>query len=172
MGAIYSFGYGVLMMKLVYKILIASALIMLLSGCGDDLSSLPDPQQKAPGKEPDSFTFETATDIDLSSIILNASIYSSVPASTTRYYQFTLEYFDTGRQETMTLNSSDAVPATGLTLSWYGPEQDLKTTSATSLDFSSIEDDYYLVCCEEVNTFYISIENTTSAEVNYQIGFN
>ena len=147
-------------------------MVFLLTACSDDLSSLPGPQEKALEKEPDSFSFETATDIDITSISFKASIYSSVPAETTRYYQFTLEYFDTGKQETLTLDSSDAIPATGLNLSWYGPDQVLKSSSTTGLDFTPIEDDYYLVCCDEVNTFYFSVENTTSAEVNYQISFN
>ena len=155
-------------MQLFHKVFSISCITLLLAACGDDLNSLPDPQEKAPGIEPDSFSFETATDIDLTSISFNASIYSSVPASTTRYYQFTLEYFDVGRQETLTLSSaSDTV-----TLSWYGPDQQLKASSGTSLDFSSIDDEYYTECCDGVFTFYFSVENASNAEVDYQITFN
>ena len=141
---------------------------LLLAACGDDLSGLPDPQTKAPAKEPDSFSFATATSLNLTSSSYGSGVVSSVPAATTRYYQFTLGQFDVGTTygmlEGITLTSADD----SLELAWYSPDQLLQEVDPTQLSFATMED-FYIECCDEEYTFYMSVKNATSVEVNYTL---
>ena len=141
----------------------------LLTACGDDLSGLPDPETKASAKEPDSFSFETATVLKLTSSSYGSAIVSSVPAGATRYYKFTLGYFDVGTTygmlEGITLTSSDD----SLELAWYSPDQLLQEVDATQLSFASMKSDFYIECCDEEHTFYMSVKNATMTDVNYNL---
>lgn len=147
-------------------------LIFLLSGCGDDLSGLPDPQQKAAGKEPDSFSFETATVIDVGSRTFSTTIVSSVPEMQTRYYQFNLGYFDVGTTlgslKDITLVSSDDT----LELAWYDPDQNIQTTHPSFLDFSSIKSLFYSDDFDQESIFFVSVKNATASEVGYNLAFS
>jgi hypothetical protein len=152
------------------KILLVSA-FMLLGACGDDLSGLPDPTTKAAGKEPDSFSFATATELNLTSSSYGSAIVSSVPAGATRYYQFTLGQFDVGTTygmlEGMTLTSSDD----SLELAWYSPDQLVQEVDPTQLSFATMED-FYIECCDEEHTFYMSVKNATMTDVNYELSIS
>ena len=149
-----------------------SFLFLLLTGCGDDLSGLPDSNTKTPAQEPDSFTFETATDLDIDSSAFPAKVFSQVPANTTRYYKFTLGYFDVGTTYGM-LRDVSLVSSTGVvTLAWYSPDQVLEQTDNSSLDFSSMKSTYYTECCDGEFTFFMSVDNQTSSEIDYQLDFS
>lgn len=147
-------------------------LSFLLTGCGDDLSGLPDPQQKVAGKEPDSFSFETATIIDVGSRTFSATIVSSVPEMQTRYYQFNLGYFDVGTTlgslKDLTLVSADD----SLELAWYGPDQNLQTTHPSFLDFSAIKSLFYSDNFDQESIFFVSVKNSTASEVAYSLAFS
>lgn len=125
MGSICSIGSGVLIMMFNKVVFCIPLLAFMLAGCGDDLSGLPDANAKAPEQEqePDSFTFETATDLDIDSRAFPTKVFSQFPADTTRYYKFTLGYFDVGTT-LGSLRDVSLVASTGVvTLAWYSPEQ-------------------------------------------------
>lgn len=147
-------------------------LILLLIGCGDDLSGLPDPQKKVAGKEPDSFSFETATIIDVGSRTFSASIVSAVPEMQTRYYQFNLGYFDVGTTlgslKDLTLVSSDDA----LELAWYDPDKNIQNTHPSFLDFSSIKSLFYSDNFDQESIFFVSVKNSTASEVGYSLAFS
>lgn len=160
-------------MMSVYKtFLVTASLFVLIAGCGDDLSGLPDSNTKAAAQEPDSFSFEAATNLDIDSSAFPARVFSQVPANTARYYKFTLGYFDVGTTYGMlrdvTLASSTGV----VTLSWYSPDQILQQTDNAGLDFSSMKNDFYTECCDGEFTFFMSVENETSSEIDYQLNFS
>ena len=154
-----------------YSKMIAVSLLLLLTACGDDLSGLPDPETKAATAEPDAFSFETATLVDIGSRSYPARITSNVPANTTRYYQFVLSYFDVGPYAGDFKDVSLTDSSGFLELAWYNPSQELQNTHPTTLDMSGLRDLYYTDCCDEKFTFYISVANTSSIDATYTLLF-
>lgn len=145
---------------------------LLLAACGDDLSALPEPNQKVPGTEPDSFSFETATVIDVGSRTFSTTIVSTVPEMQTRYYQFTLGYSDVGATlgslKDLSLVSADD----SIELAWYDPDKNIQTTHASFLDLSIIESLFYTECCDQEFTFYVSVKNATASSIDYNLAFS
>ncbi|MFY0641082.1 MAG: hypothetical protein JXR16_08555 [Bermanella sp.] len=59
-----------------------------------------------------------------------------------------------------------------LELAWHSPDQLVQGVGVTSLSFASMKNDFYIVCCDEEHTFYMSVKNATSAEINYSLAIS
>ena len=160
--------------KMKYLHILSISFFIFLSGCGDDLSGLPDPDQKAPAVEPDSFTFASATEIDVDMYSgESVDIHSQVSANQTRHYQFEILYYNAGNGvgdlASLTLVTPD--PDGNLQLAWYDANQELQQSDAAVLDFTTINSSFptHQINDRDYYKIFFTVENSSEIEMEYQL---